>query len=415
MAQKPEWESQVDEKGRLIVPPEVASRYGLKPGVRVQMVEAENGIRLRRPLSHLSKIYVEATNRCNLECRTCIRNSWDEPLGQMSDSIFARVLDGLRVFSPVPTVFFGGFGEPLAHPRVIEMVAQAKALGGPVEMVTNGTLLTRDISRGLIEAGLDMVWVSIDGATPESYADVRLGAALPEVLANLSSLRDARDRASLNSPQVGIVFVAMKRNIADLPALVRLGHQLGVRRLLVTHVLPYTSDMCQEVLYAQAMNDFKHLPSLSGLDLPNIDINETSGEVLYRVLRSGENLSLGGVHLGDGKDRCPFIESGATAIGWEGNLSPCLPLLHSHTSFLNRNERLSRRYGIGNLNKSSLSDLWYDPEYTAFRRRVQLFEFSFCTSCGVCDLGQGNEQDCFGNPFPTCGGCLWAQGVIRCP
>ncbi len=26
-----------------------------------------------------------------------------------------------------------------------------------------------------------------------------------------------------------------------------------------------------------------------------------------------------------------------------------------------------------------------------------------------------NEEDCFGNTFPTCGGCLWAQGVIRCP
>jgi len=26
-----------------------------------------------------------------------------------------------------------------------------------------------------------------------------------------------------------------------------------------------------------------------------------------------------------------------------------------------------------------------------------------------------NEEDCFANPFPTCGGCLWAMGVIQCP
>ena len=95
----------------------------------------------------------------------------------------------LRSFSPTPTVFFGGFGEPLSHPDIVDMVARVKALGAPVELITNGTLLTQEMSGRLIEAGLDVLWVSLDGATPESYADVRLGAALPEVLANLTNLR----------------------------------------------------------------------------------------------------------------------------------------------------------------------------------------------------------------------------------
>ena len=64
------------------------------------------------------------------------------------------------------------------------MVAQVKALGAPVELITNGTLLTEHLSRQLIKAGVDVLWVSLDGATPESYADVRLGAALPEVMDN---------------------------------------------------------------------------------------------------------------------------------------------------------------------------------------------------------------------------------------
>ena len=143
-------------------------------------------------MTHLAKVYVEPTNLCNLECRTCIRNVWDEPLGRMTRETFARIVEGLRAFSPTPTVFFGGFGEPLAHPDIVEMVAQAKALGAPVELITNGTLLTEDLSRQLIEAGLDVLWVSLDGATPESYADVRLGAALPQVLENLAGFRDAR-------------------------------------------------------------------------------------------------------------------------------------------------------------------------------------------------------------------------------
>ena len=139
------------------------------------------GLRMRQPVTHLAKVYIEPTNCCNLECRTCIRNTWDEPMGKMSPKTFRRILKGLQSFSPVPSVFFGGFGEPLSHPDIINMITQTKALGASVEMITNGTLLTREMSRRLIESGLDMLWVSVDGATPESYADVRLGAALPDV------------------------------------------------------------------------------------------------------------------------------------------------------------------------------------------------------------------------------------------
>jgi hypothetical protein len=70
---------------------------------------------------------------------------------------------------------------------------------------------------------------------------------------------------------------------------------------------------------------------------------------------------------------------------------------------------------IGNVLERDLKDLWGDREYTAFRDRVQRFDFSPCTFCGGCDLSERNEEDCFGSPFPTCGGCLWAQGVIQCP
>ncbi len=86
-----------------------------------------------------------------------------------------------------------------------------------------------------------------------------------------------------------------------------------------------------------------------------------------------------------------------------------------HKTFLSRYERSLRRYEVGNVTSQDLHDLWNLPEYLSFRERVRKFDFSPCTFYGGCDLLERNEQDCFGNPFPTCGGCLWAQGVIRCP
>jgi MoaA/NifB/PqqE/SkfB family radical SAM enzyme len=409
--------AQADDSGRLVLSPDIAARYDIKPGVRVRVDERANSLHVRRPVSQLAKLYVEPTNLCNLDCRTCIRNVWDEPLGLMSDAVFSRVLEGLRAFSSSPAVFFGGFGEPLFHCKIAEMVAEAKSLRTWVELITNGTRLTKALSKELIAAGLDVLWVSIDGATPESYADVRLGAALPQVLENIKHFRDMRKPAHRPAPEIGIVFVAMKRNIADLPAVLRLGRGVGASRFLVTNVLPYTDALRHEVLYHRALGDVFHLPSIWGphLTLPKIDVNDTTREPLYQVLRSGANVIWAGDHLGTVNDRCPFVASGAGAVGWNGIVSPCLPLLHSHTSFLDDRERFARGYSLGNVLERDLGDLWSTPEHLAFRERVQDFEFSPCTSCGGCHFSQANEEDCFGNNFPTCGGCLWAQGVIQCP
>ena len=297
------------------------------------------------------------------------------------------------------------------------MVAGAKALGCAVELITNGILLSEQVSRQLIGLNLDRLWVSLDGARPESYADVRLGAALPEVVANLGRFSNLRPFQQNRRPEIGIAFVAMRHNIADLPHLFPLGNALGAVRYLVSNVLPYTAEMQIEILYQRALNDIHTSPSLQvpHLDLPKIDVDADTAPALYQVMRSQRNISLAGHNLGDANNRCPFVDAGAAVIGWDGGFSPCLSLLHNHTSYMNDRECFSRRYIIGNLAQASLPELWYAPEHIAFRQRVRAFDFSPCTSCGGCDSSHATEEDCYGNPFPTCGGCLWAQGVIRCP
>lgn len=409
--------TEIDKDGRLGFEAGIAKQYGLRPGTAVEIEEAADGLRLRRPVTRLAKLYIEPTARCNLACRTCIRNVWNEPLGDMSGATFTAVLDGLAACDPRPTVFFGGFGEPLAHPHIVDMVAAVKALGCPAELITNGILLTERTARQLIAAGLDRLWVSLDGARPESYADVRLGAALPEVLANVRRFAALRPPAHRPQPEIGIAFVAMRRNIADLPRLLALGAHLGATRYLVTNVLPYTAEMREEILYHRALNDITYLPSVwtPRVELPKMDVDEGTARVLYDVFRSHRNIALVGQNLGAANNRCPFIDAGAGAIRWDAAFSPCLPLLHEHMSYLDDRERHSRPYIVGTLAEKPLAELWGDPGHLAFRRRVQVFDFSPCTFCGGCDYSLANEEDCFGNTFPTCGGCLWAQGIIRCP
>ncbi len=419
-----EFETEIDEEGRLILPPEIAHQYGFNPGARLYVSSNGGGIHLSRSVTQLARVYIEPTNRCNLDCVTCIRHSWDEPMGEMSSEVFSRIVEGVKAFSPRPSVFFGGLGEPLAHPNIVDMVSRMKALGCAVELISNATLLTQSLSKQLIDAGLDILWVSLDGATPESYKDVRLGAALPEVMANLRDFRYARWTTQyptgidlLCQPQLGIIFVAMKRNIADLPAVLSLGRQLGAIHFMVTNVLPYTPEMEEEILFSRAIGDaiYTSAPILRSLDFPKMDIDPTTREALYDVMRGDHSLTISGANFGERSNRCPFIEKGSLSIRWDGDVSPCLALLHDHKAFLYKYERSLKRHAAGNVLNRSLDEIWNNPDYVAFRTRVQEFHFSPCVFCGGCELFESNQEDCIGSPVPACGGCLWAQGIIRCP
>jgi MoaA/NifB/PqqE/SkfB family radical SAM enzyme len=407
----------ITKDGNLEIPLEIARKYGFTPGSQLIFDEKEDGIFFRRPILHLAKVYIEPTSQCNLACRTCIRNAWEEPMGMMTEATFEQVIRGLQAYDPHPSVFFGGFGEPLSHPRIVDMVARAKTVSNKVELITNGMLLTEECSRALIQAGLSTLWVSVDGATPESYADIRLGAALPDIFKNIARYRDLYRQAVGGEPGIGIVFVAMKRNIADLPELLRMSLRLGVSRYLVTNVLPYTTEMCDERLYTRSADTLPAQPSpwAPRLEFPQMDANQHTRETLIRVMNDQPRNFLVDAGLAEHRNRCPFVRQGSTAIAWDGNLSPCLALMHQYESFLLDLRRVVRRYVIGNVSEHSLLELWKSPEYVDFRQRVDKFDFAPCTVCASCEMAESNQEDCYGNAFPTCGGCLWAQGFIRCP
>ncbi len=410
--------AEVDEQGRLVLPPDVVSQFGLKPGARVRLDEGNNFVRLHRPITHLTKVYIEPTVACNLDCITCFRNAWDQPIGRMTEETFTNILEGLKALDPIPSVYFGGIGEPLFHPKTIDWIAEVKALGVKVELITNGTILNEKKARQLIDSGLDVLWVSIDGASPETYADVRMGAELPNIIKNLQRFDKMRPASHFPKPELGIAFVAMKRNISDLPKVIQLGKSLKAKYFSVSNVQPATAEMQDDRLYERTMHNIAYLqaPYLPRLSLPKMDFDETTREALFETFNSQLNISFAGNNWGGANDTCNFVESGTMSIAWNGDVSPCWPLMHTHTSYLHGKPRLSKKHVIGSVNQRSLRDLWLDPDYLAYRERLHNFSFAPCTFCGGCDLSETNEEDCLGNTtFPVCGGCLWAQGIIQCP
>lgn len=409
--------AEVDENGRLVLPFSVIEQLGLQPGARVRIDEGQNFIRIHRPITHLTKIYIEPTTACNLKCITCFRNNWDLPEGYMNEETFEAIFSNLKQMDPVPIVYFGGIGEPLYHRKTLEWIARVKTLGGKVEMITNGLLLTESRIQKLVGAGLDTLWVSIDGATPETYADVRIGSQLPRIIQNLRTLSRKRGGGHFPKPEIGIAFLAMKRNITDLPDVIRLGISLKARYFSVSNLQPVVASMQEECLYSRTLRNISYLPSavLPRLNLPKIDFSEETRDALIDAFNSGCNVSFAGSNWGSANDVCNFVESGTLSIAWNGDVSPCWPLMHDFTSYLHNKPRHSKKHVLGNVREKSIEEIWLSAEFMQYRERLHNFVFAPCTFCGGCDLSEANGEDCLGNTFPTCGGCLWAQGIIQCP
>lgn len=407
----------IDEQGRLVLPAEFTTELGLNPGAQFRVERGTNHLRIHRSSSHLSKLYIEPTDLCNLDCTMCIRSGWDETLGRMSKETFEHILRGLKELEQPITVFFGGLGEPLFHPKTVDWVRAVKQTGARVELITNGTTLTEKRSRQLIEYGLDVLWVSIDGATPESYADVRLGAELPAIIKNVQRFSRMRPGGHKPYPLIGVAFVAMKDNFADLPSVIKLGKKLGANLFSVSNVMPYTEEMQEQRLYSNTLKNIAYMssPWLPSISLPKMDIDDATRDVFFQALNSGCNVSYAGNNFSRANDVCNFIASGSMSIAWDGGVSPCWPLMHDHVSYLHGKERRVYRHVVGNVNESSLEKIWLDPAYVAYRQKVHSFGFAPCTFCGGCELSETNLEDCLGNEFPACGGCLWSQGVIQCP
>ncbi len=119
---------------------------------------------------------------CNFKCKYCIQSASKEvkqseafPEQLMDWDVFHTFAEQLYEFKTKPhTAVFCGVGEPLLHARLPEMVDYLKGnqLVNRVEVVTNGSLLERRLSRELIKAGVDMVMVSVQGLTADAYREV---------------------------------------------------------------------------------------------------------------------------------------------------------------------------------------------------------------------------------------------------
>lgn len=373
----------------------------------------------------LRKLYIEPTSKCNLNCKMCFRNTWiDEELGNMSMEVFENTINTMP--SSVEKIFFGGMGEPLYHPQIIKMVKLASSKGKEVELLTNGTLLNDEMSEKLLGAGITMLWISIDSLESEGYEKIRVNSKLDKIIANIKIFNTLREYSgesnkAKNNVELGIAFVAMKINIDQLEKMPLFCAIHGVSKVNVSNLLPSDESSVDDILYSRSLGVdtsseliFNILPEIN---IPIMDWNiQDVGKSMNKLLKSQvSSLSICNNKILRKSNYCKFIEEGCSFIKYNGNVTPCMGVLHSSKTYLFDEKRKVYHHSFGSVLEDSLENIWKKEEYYVFREKVRKFNFSLCVICGGCENWKENKEDCFGNSKPTCGACLWSEGIITCP
>ena len=103
-----------------------------------------------------SRVYVEITNICNMNCSFCHGHS--RAPRQMTQAEYARVLEQLQ--GKTRYIYHHLMGEPLIHPQLPRFIEMARAAGFRPMITTNGTLLQR-FGSDLLGKGLHKVNISL--------------------------------------------------------------------------------------------------------------------------------------------------------------------------------------------------------------------------------------------------------------
>lgn len=134
------------------------------------------------PLPCPFTVFIEQTRHCNLKCFYCIHSTRNIPDGEfaslgysikhMEFDMYKRIIKQLSEFPKgIKRIVFSGLGEPLMNPQLPEMIriAADAQIADRLEVVTNGILLTPELSDKLIEAGLTNINISIQGISSDQY------------------------------------------------------------------------------------------------------------------------------------------------------------------------------------------------------------------------------------------------------
>lgn len=305
-------------------------------------------------------VKIETTTRCNLACQFCGRTLGTQRESEMPDAdvetcrsaeqnmsvaAFRAILDQLPCAVRLDVQ---GMGEPLMNPEFLAILDVCAKQKVRTQFYTNGTLLTADVAKRLVELRVGEITFSLDGASARTYEHIRRGASFTSVTANIRGLVEARQQAGSSLPYIRIAMVATALNVAEMPELVALGHKLGADEVVVTYfkeIAPSLSSWrCDPAHLLAAVQASRQVAKTLGIrfavefGLPEDDCKKQKAPT--------------------SRDAClwPWL---SLNISIDGDLSPCCYV------------PCAAEFGLGNILQDTFESAWNGPSYQHLRQSMR--------------------------------------------
>jgi MoaA/NifB/PqqE/SkfB family radical SAM enzyme len=264
-----------------------------------QLNELEMEMKKSYLTSYPYYLVLDPTNICNLRCPLC--PSWQDfkarTKGVMSIQTFQEICDEIGPY--LFAVNLCNWGEPFLNPDLSQMIRYAKKFNTVVGLSTNANYLPDDTAQDIVESGVDIIILSIDGATQKSYSRYRRGGNLSAVLSNIERLNTYKEKHK-NTPLLIWQFLVNKYNESEIDDAREMSQKMGMQ----FSPTPMRSSMGKELL----LPVFERVKEMKGWVAKNPQYNKYAYEINHDTKTSQKT--------------CKWLWN-TTVINWDCSISPC--------------------------------------------------------------------------------------------
>jgi len=321
---------------------------GLRHMARVAYLDlAESALhRIAKRLPFVSvspwSIQIECTTRCNLKCTFCELSYWTERPADLTLNTIQKMIGHLPKLKRVDLT---GIGESLMNRHFFTIVAFLKSRGLYITLNDNFTMMTEKTARRIVELGVDQLFLSLDGATKETYEQIRVGAKFDKVIANARRLLQIKREMGRKLPEVKINTVVCTINYHELPAIVELAHDIGIG--MVQFVNAMTFESTEQVATTSVQTE----------------VQAMFQQTLARARQLGVLVKI------ELFDKLPVQQCDLpwkrNFVTYDGYVHPCCYTTQTG------DRRAQNRRSLGNLSTHSFGEIWHNDVYTTFRSKIQ--------------------------------------------
>lgn len=271
-------------------------------------------------------VIAETANICNLRCSMCFQSdaalsiSKTSQISLMPMATFKKIADECAKCR-VPALKLSWRGEPMLNDNFTEMIRYSKSVGIlEVTSLTNATLMNERISNEIVKAKLDQLIISVDGFSKETYEKIRVGADYNVVLSNIETL--VRIRGKSRKPFIRIQYT-----------------ESDINRHETDEFYKYWKKMVDEV----SISYCQEFGSPKKDDSNNVPVHKFFCKQPFQRL----------------------------VIMADGTVGVCATDV---TGFIS----------LGNINNSSIGDIWNSPEIERVREQHKSGNYHFNPMCRIC-------------------------------